>query len=89
MKQNLIRKGRLAEFDEQALRFTSSIAADAWFFRYDILIDLAHVAMLKKQSLIAQTTFEVLTKELLKINEQGYVKLPQDVDDVHVAIETA
>ena len=89
MKQNIIRKGRLAEFDEKALRFTSSIAADAWFFRYDVLVDLAHVAMLKRQSIIEQTTFEVLTKALLKINEEGYVKLPRDVDDVHVAIETA
>jgi len=54
MKQNIIRKGRLAEFDEKALRFTSSIAADAWFFRYDVLVDLAHVAMLKRQSIIEQ-----------------------------------
>jgi argininosuccinate lyase len=89
MKQNIIRKGRLAEFDEQALRFTSSIAADVWFFRYDVLIDLAHVAMLKKQNIIEQTTFEALTTALLKIKEDGYVKLPRDVDDVHVAIETA
>jgi len=89
MKQNIIRKGRLAEFDEQALRFTSSIVTDAWFFRYDILIDLAHVAMLKKQSIIGQPTFEALTKALFKIKGQGYAKLPQDADDVHVAIETA
>jgi len=89
MKQNIIRKGRLADFDEQALQFTSSIAADAWFFRYDILIDLAHVAMLKKQNIIAQTTFEALTGALLKIKDLGYSKLPRGVDDLHVAIETA
>jgi argininosuccinate lyase len=89
MKQNIIRKGRLAEFDEQALRFTSSIDVDAWFFRYDILIDLAHVTMLEKQRIITRTTFEELKKALLKIEDHGYDKLPQDVDDVHVAIETA
>jgi len=89
MTQNIIRKGRLTEFDEHASRFISSIVADAWLFRYDILVDLAHLRMLKKQAIIAQTTYEALKTALLNIKERGYAQLPKDVDDVHIAIETA
>jgi len=89
MTQNIIRKGRLAGFDERALRFTSSIVADAWLFRYDILVDLAHVRMLKKQEIITQTTYKALNKSLFNINKRGYAQLSKDVDDVHIAIETA
>jgi argininosuccinate lyase len=76
------------EFDKRASRFISSIVEDAWFFRYDILVDIAHVRMLKKQAIIAQTTYKALEKSLLNINQRGYACLPKDVDDVHVAIET-
>lgn len=89
MTQNIIRKGRLMEFDERASRFITSIAADAWLFRYDILVDLAHVRMLNKQEIISQKTYNALKQSLLNINERGYAFLPKDVDDVHVAIETA
>jgi argininosuccinate lyase len=89
MTQNIVRKGRLGEFDERASQFTSSIIADAWLFHYDILVDLAHLRMLKKQSIIAQATFQALKKSLLNIKERGYALLPKDVDDVHIAIETA
>jgi len=89
MTQNIIRKGRLTEFDEHALRFTSSVVADAWLFRYDILVDLAHIRMLKTQAIIGQSTYKALKKSLLNIKERGYPQLPKDVDDVHVAIETA
>jgi argininosuccinate lyase len=75
MTQNIIRKGRLMEFDEHASRFTTSITADAWLFRYDILVDLAHVRMLFKQAIISQTTYNALKKSLLKINERGYAFL--------------
>src|SRR5674536_35311 len=77
------------EFDERASRFITSIAADAWLFRYDILVDLAHVRMLNKQEIISQKTYNALKQSLLNINERGYAFLPKDVDDVHVAIETA
>jgi argininosuccinate lyase len=76
------------EFDERASRFITSIAADEWLFRYDILVDLAHLKMLYKQAIISQTTYKTLKKTLLYINERGYAFLPKDVDDVHVAIET-
>jgi argininosuccinate lyase len=89
MTQNIIRKGRLADIDERASHFISSIVADAWLFHYDILVDLAHLRMLQKQSIIAQTTFQALKKSLLNIKERGYALLPKDVDDVHIAIETA
>ncbi len=89
MTKNIIRKGRLTESDKRASRFITSIAADAWLFRYDILVDLAHVKMLNKQAIISQATYEALKKSLLNINERGYTFLPKDVDDVHVAIETA
>jgi argininosuccinate lyase len=89
MTQNIIRKGRLAEFDEHASRFVSSIVADEWLFRYDILVDLAHLRMLKKQAIIAQTSYEALKTSLLNIKERGYAQLQKDVDDVHIAIETA
>ncbi|MGZ4922465.1 MAG: argininosuccinate lyase [Halobacteriota archaeon] len=88
MTQNIIRKGRLMEFDAQASRFITSIAADEWLFHYDILADLAHLRMLHKQAIISQTTNKVLKKTLLYVNERGYASLPKDVDDVHVAIET-
>ncbi|MDD1726093.1 MAG: argininosuccinate lyase, partial [Euryarchaeota archaeon] len=60
MTQNIIRKGRLMEFDERASRFITSIAADEWLFRYDILVDVAHLKMLYKQAIISQTTCKTL-----------------------------
>jgi argininosuccinate lyase len=88
MTRNIIRNGRLKSLDKRAAQFISSFASDAWLFRYDILVDLAHVRMLNKQSIIAHSTYGVLKKALLKILERGYEQLPKDVDDIHVAIET-
>ncbi|HYA33125.1 MAG TPA: argininosuccinate lyase [Candidatus Bathyarchaeia archaeon] len=88
MKENVIRRGRLSEFDTQAQRFVSSIDVDDWFFGYDILVDLAHIAMLNKQGIIEDITFDVLRKALLKIRTEGYDTLPKDADDVHLAIES-
>jgi argininosuccinate lyase len=89
MTQNIIRKGRLAEPDTDVSLFLSSINADEWLFRYDILVDIAHVDMLNKQAVIAPTTCSALKSALRKIHERGYTQLPRNLDDVHVAIETA
>jgi argininosuccinate lyase len=89
MSQNIIRKGRLAEPDKHVSMFISSINADEWLFHYDILVDMAHIGMLSKQGIIAPTTYSALKNALCKIRERGYAQLPQDLDDVHVAIETA
>jgi len=89
MEQNVIRRGRLGTLDERAAQFISSMTTDEWLFRYDILVDIAHVAMLRRQSIINQTTYDALATALILIRERGYARLPQNVDDVHVAIETA
>ena len=89
MTHDIIRRGRLSALDDLAARFISSRATDEWLFRYDILVDIAHVTMLKQQSIITQTRHETLVAALGLIYMRGYSALPRKADDVHVAIETA
>lgn len=89
MTPDIIRRGRLAALNELAAHFISSRATDEWLFRYDILVDIAHVTMLKRQGIITQTRHELLVAALGRIYARGYSALPSTADDVHVAIETA
>ncbi len=89
MTKDIIRRGRLSELNDLAADFISSRAIDEWLFRYDILVDIAHVTMLKRQDIITQTKHRALLAGLGRIYMSGYSALPRNADDVHIAIETA
>ncbi|MGZ4912460.1 MAG: argininosuccinate lyase [Halobacteriota archaeon] len=89
MTQGIIRRGRLSAPDELAAHFISSRATDEWIFRYDIMVDIAHITMLKRQGIITQPRHEILLAALGRIYKRGYDALPSEADDVHVAIEAA
>ncbi|MGZ4903580.1 MAG: argininosuccinate lyase [Halobacteriota archaeon] len=89
MTQDILRRGRLSALNDLAAHFISSRATDEWLFRYDILVDIAHVIMLNQQGIITQARCEMLVAALGRIYLRGYSALPSTPDDVHVAIETA
>jgi argininosuccinate lyase len=89
MKENILRRGRLIDMDERAVRFTSSMLVDKWLFEYDIMVDKVHVAMLKKQGIISDEAASSILKGLEIIREKGYDSLNKDAEDVHIAIESA
>jgi len=75
--------------DELAQRFTSSILTDEWLFKYDIMVDIVHVVMLRKQSIISNEAASALLGGLGAIGTKGYNSLNKDAEDIHVAIESA
>ncbi len=48
----LLRDGRLGEISEDVLEFISSREADRRIFEADLLVDRAHLVMLREQGLI-------------------------------------
>lgn len=75
--------------DELAQRFTSSILTDEWLFKYDIMVDIVHVVILKKQDIISNDAASALLGGLSTIRTKGYDSLNKDAEDIHVAIERA
>ena len=78
-----LRKGRLGEISEDVLEFISSREADRWIFEADLLVDRAHLVMLKEQGLI---TPEELSRIVGGLEEIVESKLGEG-EDVHEAIE--
>ncbi len=75
--------------DELAQRFISSIVTDEWLFEYDIMVDIVHVVMLKKQGIISNDAANSLLGGIGTIRTKGYDSLNKDAEDIHVAIESA
>ncbi len=89
MTEDIIRSGRLSGLNDLAAQFISSRTTDEWLFHHDILVDVAHVTMLKKQGIITQSSYETLVNALGHVLKRGYRALPSKAEDVHVAIESA
>jgi len=91
MKKDVVRLGRLSgERSEELMQFLSSMQADRSIAGADILVDIAHVLMLKKQKIIKDAVAKRLLKALLKLHDRG---IPEEAfddrfEDVHAGIES-
>jgi argininosuccinate lyase len=68
-------------------RFGQSIHTDLNFWQEDLIGSVAHARMLGTQGIIDQGEAETLIRGLEQIHEEGPQSLPQDVEDIHTAIE--
>lgn len=80
--------GAFAE-DSNALvnRFGQSIHTDLNFWQEDLIGSVAHARMLGAVGIITPEESETLMRGLEQIHEEGPESLPQDVEDIHTAIE--
>jgi argininosuccinate lyase len=92
MQIDQIRAGRLGGVrDERLLCYLSSMDADRWIAEADVLVDIAHVVMLRRQGLIDAMPAKAVLRVLLQFYDQG---IPQEAfspvyEDIHAGIEAA
>ena len=79
----LLREGRLGRISEDVLEFTSSREADRWIFEADLLVDRAHLVMLREVGLLGveESSKIIAALDHLSLDALG------DGEDVHEAIE--
>ncbi len=68
-----------------------SLDADRWLFHADVLVDKAHVVMLKEQGIIKRDEVSAILNSLTKIEERGEDFIEHELpsyEDVHTAIES-
>ncbi len=79
------------EFDQQALKFSSSLNIDINLFDEDILVSLVHSEMLSKVGLITNEDFEKIKNGLNRISEEyknrKWKPDSEKFEDIHSAIE--
>ncbi|MEM2924870.1 MAG: argininosuccinate lyase [Methanocellales archaeon] len=87
---DILRRGRFkADAPEIVKQFTASIKADEWIFQADIMVDKAHVIMLRKCGIITELECAKILEALSKIERLGVDALDlSKYDDVHIAIES-
>jgi argininosuccinate lyase len=68
--------------------FGQSISSDLTFWREDVLGSIAHARMLGSQGILAQEDADAIAQGLARILEEGPESLPQDVEDIHTAVES-
>lgn len=74
--------------EKEVAKFTSSIEADQWVFKADVLVDKAHVVMLCEQGIISKDDCSAILKALDTI-EKGVASVNISAhEDVHMAIES-
>lgn len=79
----MFRDQRLGEISEDVLDYISSREADRRIFQADLLVDRAHLVMLREQGLISEEAFEGIISALDRITESDLGR----GEDVHEAIE--
>jgi argininosuccinate lyase len=79
----LLRDGRLGAASEDVLEFTSSREADRRIFEADLLVDRAHLVMLREQELISSEVCSKIIEALDQLEESDLGA----GEDVHEAIE--
>jgi len=90
MKRDQIREGRLSdERSHEVMRFLSSMDADHWIAREDLLVDMAHLLMLHEQKIIGEEPATALMAELLELYDHG---MPDELfderfEDIHAGKE--
>jgi argininosuccinate lyase len=79
----MLRTGRLGKISEDVLEYISSRDADKSIFEADLLVDRAHLIMLKEQRLISEEECSRMIEALDIIKESDL----EEGEDVHEAIE--
>lgn len=79
----LLRDSRLGEISRDVLDYISSRTADHRIFSADLLVDRAHLVMLREQNLISSQVFESIIQAIDRIQESEL----GEGEDVHEAIE--
>lgn len=92
-KNKKLWSGRFTE-DTNALvdEFSASIAFDARLYKHDIRGSIAHAAVLEKAGVLTQKEARRIIAGLKAVEKEiasGALKFTSDVEDVHMAIETA
>ncbi|RJS82611.1 argininosuccinate lyase [Methanophagales archaeon] len=71
--------------------YIMSLEADRWLFHADVLVDKAHVVMLKERGILKKDEAAAILNCLTKIEERGEDFIEQELpsyEDVHTAIES-
>ena len=79
----LLRDGRLGDVSEEVLSYISSRDADKRIFEADLMVDRAHLVMLREQGLIPEDDCSRILSALRDIKESDL----GDGEDVHEALE--
>lgn len=74
--------------DELVDRFGQSIDSDFEFWAEDVIGSIAHAKMLGRQGIISAEDCDAIVGGLKKILQEGCDQLPDDVEDIHTAVET-
>jgi argininosuccinate lyase len=85
VKDNILHKGRLGSFSEDASRYTSSIDIDDRLLPAVIKINTAHTVMLAEQGVLDQK----IAKEILAALSQvpANLEMRDDLEDIHMNVE--
>jgi len=84
-KENILHKGRLGRFSEDASRYTSSTDVDRRLLPSVIKVNCAHVIMLAEQGIITRQVAREILSVLARVPED--LKMKDDLEDVHMNIE--
>ncbi len=88
-----IRKGRFVSgMAAPFAKFNASIAFDQRLYAHDIRGSIAHAEMLARQDIISREDADLIQTGLLEIKkeiEQGVFVFRDDLEDIHINIETA
>jgi len=80
------------ERDELLVDFVESLSVDERLYKYDIVGSIAHAQMLAEQKLITRDEFKQIKDGLIEIGEEiseGRFKFDKQLEDIHMAIESA
>ena len=80
----MFRDQRLGKTSEEVLKYISSLESDNRIFEADLLVDKAHLVMLREQGLISGETFSLIINRLEGLRESDL----GEGEDIHEAIET-
>ncbi|MBS7611351.1 argininosuccinate lyase [Candidatus Bathyarchaeota archaeon] len=90
MSQDILRRGRLKGLKPPEVdAYTSSLEADRWLFKSDIMVGKAHVIMLTEQGVVKPEDGLAILETLEELERLSYGELTKGpFEDIHVAIES-
>ena len=91
MQEDVVRRGRLSGERAQGIKqFLSSMDADRSIAEADLLVDIAHLLMLKRQNVIGQDNAAAIMRVLLGMQVTGVPEeaFSEHFEDIHAGIES-
>ena len=91
MQEDVVRRGRLSGERAPGIKqFLSSMDADRSIAEADLLVDIAHLLMLKRQNLIDQDNAAAIMRVLLGMKVTGVPEeaFSEHFEDIHAGIES-